>query len=478
MATTEKELKPFDFSEEIISKLREEHSIPVNFYNKNGQILIHKKIGASEHEIGRLLNFKAQGIYYDEADASKLAVNSGDGHQVLAEGLSNTRLFDRKKIDDFKEDADELFDRLKNGAVDSLFAKKALERVTGVFEEFKSQPDMKTGLVNILELIKNDNTQNFNSELAIKKTVIAMALKTRGLNAQNSREATRVQTMVTVLMNSALFSDIGKMRMTIPSHSNLTEDEYAYLRKFPLMSYLMIAHEPTISPYIKRNILCQQCPLPEEDAGNNYPSKKWLMKNFIGMMEKHRDNPNLLTSLAEQVKLMNKPLSYEEDPNILALVSEYSSLTSHVQWRGPFSSKRAIQMMINQSFFTYTPRAIREFLDYMSMSLNNNEKIIKEGDYVVIALSGYSDRSLNFEIARVIRSTKFQSIPEVFKVAEIQLEKIKRGKWLLSPPQKEKLNVNIRKGDFLLEKDQSRRIVYAIDREFDSEIFEAMENVF
>lgn len=472
--SNEKELKQFDFSEEILYKLKRERSIPVHFYNKNGQILIHKKESASEHEIDKLLKFKNQGIYFDQSEEAKLHAPEKENKKAL-EGLSNTKLFDRKKIDDFKEGTDELFDRLKSGAVDSIFAKKAQERVASVFDEFKNQEDMKTGLINILELLKNDDTDNFNSELAVKKTVIAMALKTRGLNAQNTREAAKIQKMVNILMNSALFSDIGKMRMNMPTHKNLTDTEFTYVRKFPLMSYLMIAHEESIDPYIKRNILCQQCPMPEEDAGNNYPPKKWLLQNFNQLMLKHKDNPSLLKSFAEQISLLKKPLSYDEDPNILAMVSEYASLTSRVTWREAFSSKKAIQIMINQSYFTYTPRAMREFLDYISMSLNNNEKIISEGDYVIIGLNNYSEKTMNFEISRVVRSTKFQSIPEVFKVGEIKLDKVKRGKLTLAKPQNDNLKLNIRKGDFLLEKDQSRRIVYVLDKEDHEDIIEKVE---
>lgn len=468
------ELKPFDFSDEIFDKLKREHSIPVHFYNKNGQILIHKKNNASDHEIDQLFKFKNQGIFFDEAEEAKLRDSKKEIENEI-EGLSNTRLFDRKKIDDFKDDTDELFDRLKTGAVDAIFAKKAQERVAGIFEEFRNQEDMKTGLINILELLKNDNTGNFNSELAVKKTVIAMALKIRGLNAQNTREAIKIQKMVTILMNSALFSDIGKIRMNMPTHTNLSEKEFDYVRKFPLMSYLMIAHEKSIDPLIKRNILCQQCPLPEENAGNNYPPKKWLINNFKQLMVKHKSNPNLLQDLAEQIRLINKPLSFDEDPNILAMVSEYASLTSRVSWREAFSSKKAIQIMVNQSFYTYTSRAMREFLDYISMSLNNNEKIINNGDYAILALNNYSEKTMNFEISRIIKSTKFQSIPEVYKIAEIKMETQKRGKLVLAPPTKENLKLNVRRGDFLLEKDQSRRIVYILDEKDNEEIIKILE---
>ncbi len=473
----DKNLILFDFSDDVIAKMKEEQSIPIDFYNRKGQTLVYKKESANEHEIDQLLKFKTQGIYYNIRDEAKLGRHTVQEEDVpTEEGLSNKKLFDRKEIDDFKSGTVELFDSLEKGAVDSIFAQKTRERVGNVFENFRTQEDMKTGLVNILELLKSDDPKNFNAELAVKKTVVAMAMKTRGLNAQNAREESKIQAMVMTTMMSALFSDIGKMRMNIPSHSDLSEQEFAYLRRFPLMSYLMIAHEPTIDPMVKRNILCQRCPLPDDSIGNNYPPKKWLITNFNGLVEKHKDNPNLLKSLAEQIYLINRPITFDEDANILALSSEYASLTSKVQWRDAFSSKRAIQMIINNSIFTYTARIMREFLDYVSMSLNDNQRILDDGDFVVLAIQ--STKGYMYEIAKITRASKFQSIPDVIKVADINMEMVeKAGKKIILPPKVENMKTNVRRGEYLLQKDQSRRLAYAIDSEYDPEVYETLSNL-
>lgn len=466
----------FDFSDETINKLKQEQQIPIHFYNKNGQILIYKKDEASNHEIDQLLKFKDQGIYYDINDEDRLRDKKTVKKEELEDGLSNKKLFNREEIDDFKEGTLELFNTLEKGAIDSISAAKTKDRINNVFENFRTQEDVKTGLVNILDLVKTDNPESLNAELAVKKTVVAMAMKTRGLNAQNARDEAKIQNMVNITMMSSLMSDIGKMRMNIPGHSNLSNEEYQYLRRFPLMSYLIIAHEPSIDPFIKRNILCQRCPLPDDAIGNNYPPKKWLILNFQNMMQKHKNNPNLLRSLAEQIKLINRPVTFDEDANILALSSEYASLTSKVQWRGAFTSKRAIQMIINNSIYTYTARIMREFLDYVSMSLNNNERIITEGDFVVLAIHG--TKGYHFEIAKVTRASKFQSIPDILKVADIKMEiQEKAGKKILLPPKAENMNTKIRRGEYIMQKDQSRRLAYAIDPEYDEEIYEELSNI-
>lgn len=467
----------FDFSDETITKLRSDQKIPIHFYNKNGQILIYRKEEATDHEIDQLLKFKTQGIYYDINDEEKLKQKKTKTEQLEPEeGLSNKKLFNREEIDDFREGTIELFDTLEKGAIDSISAAKTKDRINNVFENFRTQDDVKTGLVNILELVRTDNPESLNAELAVKKTVVAMAMKTRGLNAQNARDEKKIQNMVNITMMSSLFSDIGKMRMKIPSHSNLSNEEFAYLRRFPLMSYLIIAHEPSIDPLIKRNILCQRCALPDDTIGNNYPPKKWLILNFQKLMQKHSNNPNLLRSLAEQIKLIGRPLSFDEDANILALASEYASLTSKVQWRDAFSSKRAIQMIINNSIYTYTARIMREFLDYVSMSLNDNQKILTEGDFVVLAIQG--TKGYHYEIAKITKATKFQSIPDVIKVADIKMEiQEKAGKKILLPPRVQNMNTKVRRGEFILQKDQSRRLAYAIDPEYDAEIYEELSNL-
>ncbi|EMO78335.1 hypothetical protein LEP1GSC127_2082 [Leptospira kirschneri str. 200801925] len=60
----QKDLQKFDFTEEIIQHFKINSVIPVDFYNRNGQILIHKKENADGDDITKLLRFESQGIYF------------------------------------------------------------------------------------------------------------------------------------------------------------------------------------------------------------------------------------------------------------------------------------------------------------------------------------------------------------------------------------------------------------------------------
>lgn len=50
-------LEKFEFNSDVIKSFISQSEIPVDFYNKNGQILIHKKSDASEEDVTRLQKF-------------------------------------------------------------------------------------------------------------------------------------------------------------------------------------------------------------------------------------------------------------------------------------------------------------------------------------------------------------------------------------------------------------------------------------
>ena len=51
---SETTLKPFNFSPEVIARMRDTQQIPVNFYNANGQVLIPRKEQATGDMINKL----------------------------------------------------------------------------------------------------------------------------------------------------------------------------------------------------------------------------------------------------------------------------------------------------------------------------------------------------------------------------------------------------------------------------------------
>ncbi len=168
----------FDFTPEIVESFRENHEIPVHFYNKDGQVLIHKKENASEAEIDRLLRFIKQGIYYDIEDSEKLGLQ--EKGRDIPEGLTDTKLISENITTELNDGAKELFSSLKRTSITSVQARKTSERLASAFDAFESQSDMSVGLVNILDLMQGrDNTHEV--ELAVKRTVVAMAMKTSHL---------------------------------------------------------------------------------------------------------------------------------------------------------------------------------------------------------------------------------------------------------------------------------------------------------
>ncbi|MCB1164653.1 MAG: c-di-GMP phosphodiesterase [Leptospiraceae bacterium] len=463
----------FDFTPEIIDSFRENHEIPVHFYNKDGQVLIHKKEDASEAEIDRLLRFVKQGIYYDIEDSEKLGI-SQDGRDI-PEGLTDTKLLDEQITDELNEGAKELFQSLKRTSITSVQARKTSERLAGVFDAFESQPDMGVGLVNILELMGGrDNTHDV--ELAVKRTVVAMALKTRGTTATGARDRARLQDAANVLMMSALLCDIGYGRMNMPEEDGLSDQQMNYIRNHPIMSYLMIAHERSIDPRVKRNVLSHHRPMKAGTPGNNYPSIKNITARLNALKEKYEQDParrHIAEDIDMQLKLLVRDLPYDEDAAILAIASEFASLTSRVPWREPFSARRAVQMIVNNSYFTYPDRIVREFLDYVSISLCNNEKILKEGDFIIVAMRSGSGKTF-FEVGQITNATRFQSKPGMDRFATIYPEIGRSPKFQFLKFPLEGLKPDPRKAHYELSKDDSRHIVYAVDPTHDPDLYEEL----
>ena len=466
-------LQPFEFSEEVIQGFREKKEIPAHFYNKDGQILIYKKENASDTEIERILRFVHQGIFYDVDDAARLGLDGAK--RAVPEGLSDTKLLSQQHAEELAADTTELFDSLKRTSITSFQAKRSSEKLASVFNDFETQPDAMNGLVNIIELMKGqDATQDV--ELAVKRTVVAMALKTRGMQAQSSREQAQMHDMVSVLMMSSLLCDIGYARMTLPTGAELTQDEMNYIKNHPLMSYLMVAHEPAMDERVKFNILCHHRPMRDGSIGNNYPDLKWLLGRLTALEEKYRDEPgrqSVADDIRTQLGLFKRDIPYMEDANILALASEFASLTSRTKWRGAFEPGRAVRMIINNSFFTYTDRIVREFLDYVAVSLCDNEMILKEGDFIVAAARGHDGKTF-FEVCQITAANRYQSRPGVDRFATIVPDLQKSPKMRFAGFNLDRLKPDPRYAHYELAKDDTRHIVYAIDPEHDPEMFDAL----
>lgn len=468
------EYLPFDFTPEIIDKFREEKQIPVHFYNKDGQILIYKKEDATEAEINRVLRFVEQGIFYNTDDTDALGLGKKEESQT-EEGLSDVKLLSENHAEELTKDTTELFNTLKRSTITSVHAKRSSDQLNQLFTDFETQPDAMNGLVNIMEIMAGGEA-GADVELAVKRTVVAMAMKTRGMKATTHRDKQKMQDMVNVLMMSALLCDIGCAKMNMPTTDGITAKEMDYIRNHPLMSYMMVAHERTIDSRVKRNILCHHRPMRMDAQTNNYPPLKGLLTRLAMMEQKYRDDPSkgaVAQDVREQITMLKTDLPFDEDANIVAIASEFASLTSKTAWRPAFTVERAIRMIINNSFFTYTDRVLREFLDYVSMSLNDNQKVLAEGDFIIVASRDSGGKPF-FEVCQITTANRYQSKPGIDRFATIypdleSLPKLRFGSFNL-----ERLRPDPRYAHFELSKDDSRHIVYAVDPEYDPKLFERL----
>ena len=465
----------FDFTPEIMQQIVESKEIPIHFYNKEGQILIYKKEAASEQEIDRLMRFVQLGIYYDEADGAKLGIK--EPARDIPEGLTDTKLLSKNTADEITKEATELFSNLKRTAITSVQAKSTNARLSQVLSDFEQQEDAMTGLVNIIEILK-DSDSEYEVELATKRTVVAMAMKTRGMLAQNYREQAKQTGEVTALMMSAMLCDVGYAKMKIPLESSFTFKEMSYIKSHPILSYLLLAHEPNIDPRTKRNILVHHRPLKESghEKNNNYPDLQLIRGKLTEIFEQYsRDRAiqNICNDIRTHLTLLKQDIAYDEDAAILCVASEFASLTSKVPWRKAFSPKRAVQMIVNNSYFTYPSRTIREFLDYVAISLCDNQKIIRDGDFVVIASKSQTGRTF-FELAQVTSSNRYQSRPGVDRLATIDPIIVDSPKWRFNGFDIKTMKPDPRFAHFELSQDDSRHIVYLIDPNFDEIVFDQL----
>lgn len=466
-------LNKFEFNEEIINYFRESRLIPLDFYNKAGQILIPKKAEATENEINALLKFQSQGIYFQESDAHKLKKPSRD----IPEGMSDTKLLTQETGDVLARDVSSMFEELKTSSFSAISARRMKNTVSDVFEKFEKEPDAMNGLVNILELMSSGQLAH-EMQIAIKRTVVAMALKTRGMTHQSSKDKGYLQTSMNHLMVSSLLCDVAYLKMNMPSQKGLDGNQMLYIKNHPLISYLMIAHEDSLDPAVKRNILFHHRPAPSDATSNNYPGKTQLAQKLAALYQDYSkipDKKNVAGAIAHTLSDLKQDIKYDEDANILAIASEFASLTTDVPWRKGIHPVTAVKMMLNNSYFTYASRAIREFLDLVAISLCDNKMILKVGDFIILTAESMSG-SPYFEVCKIHEINRQQSRPVVERIGSVNLNIEKEPKLALTGFDKKNLVLDKRHAKYHLENDLTRRMIYVIDPQLDPEMYEHLAN--
>jgi HD-GYP domain-containing protein (c-di-GMP phosphodiesterase class II) len=466
------DLKPFNFSPEIIARMRETQEIPVNFYNANGQVLIPKKEKAPAELINKLLQHIGTGIFYRESDEDKLGIKKS-GQEDL-EGLTDTKLLSEKRVAELSAAAETLFSELKFAAFSAVHSQKMHSQVNSFIADFEQQPDMMVGIINILDTVKATSSEL--TKLAVKRAVVAMALKTRSMKAMISKDRGRGSEAVQPVMMSGMLAQIGKAKMNLPEGENLTAEQRAYVRRYPLLSYLMVAHEPTVPFETKRLILNQRRTLPENQHSNNYPELRWMVATLQSLAQNNEKNGkrHVANDIMQQLSSLKEFVVYEEDVNILSLATDFAALTTETSWREAKDPVTAIKMIVNTSYFQYSPKIIRDFLDHISISLSHNQKVIRNGDVLILALTMNSGQTY-FEVVKVLEVGRYQSRAFVQRLGVLHMATrrengIYYGDFLTDTfrPDPRRIKINLAQ-DFL------RRIVYIVDPKIDPKLHDELD---
>jgi HD-GYP domain-containing protein (c-di-GMP phosphodiesterase class II) len=453
-------LKPFNFSPEVIARMRDTQQIPVNFYNANGQVLIPRKEQASGDMINKLLQHIGSGVYYKEGDEEKLGIKKNTGD---LEGLTETKLLTEQRVNEMTEAAESLFNELKFAAFGAVHSQKMHSQVNSFITDFEKQPDLMVGVINILETVKGTSTSDL-SQQAVKRAVVAMALKSRSMKAMISKDRGRGSDAVQPVMMGGMLAQIGKTKMNLPETQDLTAEQRTHMKKYPLLSYLMVAHEPTVGFEVKRLILNQKRTLPENSVTNNYPEFRWMTQTLQNLVQENdkKGKKDIAADILRQLAAFKEFVVYEEDVNILSLATDFAALTTESSWREAKDPITAIKLILNSCYFQYGPKVIRDFLDHISMSLSHNQKIIRNDDLLVLALSMASGQTY-FEVVKVIEVGRFQSRALVQRLGVMHMNPLNHDGFHQVAFEVDSFRPDPRKIRINLGQDYLRRIVYILD---------------
>ena len=455
-------LKLFDFNPETIAYFERTKCIPVDFYSKDGQILIYKKDNATEAEVLRVIRFiNSSGIYIREVDET-LLLDTEEEVEVEKGPLSSTKLLHQAQTDALKILSQSLIGHIKEKSflIEDKFneASKTIKRIV---TEFGSQTEFMNGIINILELLANSK-EGYVVDTMIKRAIVAMSIKTRGLNFALINESNKTLE-ISNLMLSAFFCDISYIKMEIPKNSPLSPSQFEYISNHPLLSYMMIAPNQSINSKIKNNILIHHHPFKDATSNNSYPDKRYLITKLKDLSIKYKDNAkqiNLIKDIEAQISFLESNATFNEDANIISIASAYSSLTSDTPWRKAFTSKEAIRLMINISLFNYQQRAFRDFLDNNAESLCNNEPIFQVGDYVVVAVLDERGRVTLYELAQIENLGHSISLPGLRRIGILDFKILIHPLHQFGPVNFKNFKKDQRHAYYDLSIDSQRQIVY------------------
>lgn len=471
-------LVKFEFTQEIIDGFRKAAQIPVDFFNKEGQVLINKQDNANAEDFGKLLKFEFQGIFYLKDDLKKLLA-FGKPTEIK---IAKQSVLNQDKTIQFAKQTSALIDDLKKSSLSSNHANFIHSSINDLLSDFVSNPEYESGLINILEILGIAGV-SLESELMTKRTIVAMGMKVRNRKILGKGEDTGDKKDHLNLMMASYLLDIGYSRLKLHENPKLTPEEYATIQQHPIISYLMSLTAPEVSTSIRTMILNHHRPYRGTGVNNNFPDQRTIFNKLMTIRDKYTKETGkerIISDIQDQIGLIANDVTsatLEEDIAILSLASEFSSLTSEQSWRGAMTPDKALKIILNDSFFSYSSRSIRHLVDYVGSSLTNNVSIINPFDFVITA-SVDSERSVHFDICRVIKVARFQTRPLLERLGTIQPIIKKEKRYRITDFNRETIKVDKRKARFDLEKTvDSTRIIYLVDPEINAPLYESATNL-
>jgi HD-GYP domain-containing protein (c-di-GMP phosphodiesterase class II) len=475
-------LVKFDFTQEIIDSFHENQAIPVDFYNKDGQILIHKKEQASSDDFTKLLKFEFQGVYFKSSDADKLYAVDKQATSVNGKQVSFTKLLDPEKTKEQARMAEDLLMDLKTTAFNSNHVRSVQKSMDTMLTDFTANPEFETGLINILDVLSGAGVSK-QSELMTKRTVVAMGMKIRSKKAVSKADEKINNKEHLNLMTASYLADLGYTRLKVTDSPNLSPDEYDIIKTHPIISYLMIANSPEIDQQVKKLVLNHHRPHRGGGVNNNFPTDQFLIKKLHAFKEKYSNELNREVAIQDMDRQLHEIINHhansqaEEDIAYLSLASEYASLTTDQPWRDAKDSRVALKIILNNSFFSYSDKNIRDLFDYVGLSLSNNLSVVHKGDMVITA-SWDSEKKIHFEICRVQDIDRFQTRPLLERLGTIRPVFQKEYKFQLKAFDMSTFKLDKRRAVYnLMNAIDPRRVVYLVDPELNPKLYDDLNKV-
>ncbi|RHX92052.1 c-di-GMP phosphodiesterase [Leptospira stimsonii] len=472
-------LEKFEFTSDVIKSFISQSEIPVDFYNKNGQILIHKKSDASEEDITKLQKFESQGIFFLISEKDKIVKNKKPD-AVHGREVSFTKLVNSDLTVALAREASDLLEELKHFPLNSNHIRKVQRGIDDILVDFKSSSDMELGLVNVIEVMRQAGVKA-DSEIMTKRTVISMAMKLRGMKALNKAESELQKAKQLNVMLASYMVDIGKSRMKLPNHSNLRPEEFEYIKNHPIISYLMIGNLTGIDSEVKSAVLNSHRTFRGEGLNNNYPSTNMLIRKLTEYLQKYKDDKTkqtLIEDIQRQIHHLLNSTYTDEDPGIISISGEFASLSSDQDWRPAFDPLTSMKLILNNSFFSYNEKIVRDFFDLMALSLCENQSVLNPGDYIIV-VSMDSQRKVHFETCVIKEIYRHQTRPLLERIGTIRPLITNKGKIRIDGYDPHSFREDKRKAIFNLNNSMDpRRVIYIIDPELEPSLFEKVDQNF